>query len=266
MSKYSDHRIRFYRNEKGYGAYNLVNNWNKCLEYATGDYVICMGDDDMLEPQCLSYYDVAISEHPDIDVFHGRTTIINDKGDIITKLSARDEVETVWENIWYRWNKRLQYIGDYLFKRDALVKAGGFYFFPLAWGSDDITVNIMIGDKGIVNINSYCFCYRNNCGTISNTSSPVIKMDAIAQEEEWYRDLCNKKNASDDAFYCLVVNKLKDHFLHRRLTMLKYDFTVNRCRLFYWLRNYNKYGLSFKMVVYCWIMGLIGRKANSYKN
>lgn len=44
----TDSRIRFYRNEKNCGAVNVVDNWNICLGYCTGDYVICMGDDDRL--------------------------------------------------------------------------------------------------------------------------------------------------------------------------------------------------------------------------
>lgn len=53
VSQFNDERIRYYRNEVGFGAYNVVGNWNKCLGFATGDYVICMGDDDKLKPCCL---------------------------------------------------------------------------------------------------------------------------------------------------------------------------------------------------------------------
>lgn len=38
VSKYDDQRIRYYKNEIGFGAEHVVGNWNKCLEYATGDY------------------------------------------------------------------------------------------------------------------------------------------------------------------------------------------------------------------------------------
>lgn len=48
VDQFDDKRIRFYRNEKNCGALNVVDNWNKCLAYAKGDYVICMGDDEQL--------------------------------------------------------------------------------------------------------------------------------------------------------------------------------------------------------------------------
>lgn len=38
VSKYDDPRIRYYKNKVGFGAEHVVGNWNKCLEYATGDY------------------------------------------------------------------------------------------------------------------------------------------------------------------------------------------------------------------------------------
>ena len=40
VKQYSDSRIKYYKNEKKYGAVDLVKNWNHCLGHATGDYVI----------------------------------------------------------------------------------------------------------------------------------------------------------------------------------------------------------------------------------
>ena len=49
----ADSRVEYYRNEKNCGAVDVVDNWNICLSHCTGDYVICMGDDDRLLPCCL---------------------------------------------------------------------------------------------------------------------------------------------------------------------------------------------------------------------
>lgn len=50
VAGFSDHRITYIRNIKNLG---FVNNWNKGLEVATGEYVIFPGDDDLLLPDCL---------------------------------------------------------------------------------------------------------------------------------------------------------------------------------------------------------------------
>ncbi|MBU0961417.1 MAG: glycosyltransferase [Proteobacteria bacterium] len=50
VGSFSDHRITYIRNIKNLG---FVNNWNKGLDVATGEYVIFPGDDDLLLPDCL---------------------------------------------------------------------------------------------------------------------------------------------------------------------------------------------------------------------
>ena len=84
INNYHDQRIRYYKNEKGYGAEKIVDNWNHCLEYATGDYVICIGDDDKLKPNCLEDYSQLITIHPNLDVYHMRMEIINNNSEIVT--------------------------------------------------------------------------------------------------------------------------------------------------------------------------------------
>ncbi|HFZ0442388.1 TPA: glycosyltransferase family 2 protein, partial [Raoultella ornithinolytica] len=64
ISSYNDKRIHYFKNEKNCGAENVIDNWNKCLSYANGDYFILMGDDDKLDVNYLSEFNKLISEHP----------------------------------------------------------------------------------------------------------------------------------------------------------------------------------------------------------
>ena len=57
VSHYNDSRIRYYENDKNVGAEDVVYNWNKLLELAQGEFLICMGDDDMLYPNTSEVYD-----------------------------------------------------------------------------------------------------------------------------------------------------------------------------------------------------------------
>ena len=66
IAEYHDDRIRYFRNEKNCGAINVVDNWNICLAYTQGDYVICMGDDDRMLPCCLEEYCNLIEKYPGI--------------------------------------------------------------------------------------------------------------------------------------------------------------------------------------------------------
>ena len=83
VNLYNDCRIRYYVNEKNCGAINVVDNWNKCLAYANGEFIICMGDDDKLMPNCLEEYAKIIAKNPNLDVFHGRVLRIDDDSNVI---------------------------------------------------------------------------------------------------------------------------------------------------------------------------------------
>lgn len=83
VEKYDDPRIRYYKNEVGFGAEHVVGNWDKCLEYAQGEYLICMGDDDKLLPTCLENYVVLINKYPTLDVYHARTEIIDENSNLM---------------------------------------------------------------------------------------------------------------------------------------------------------------------------------------
>ena len=127
----SDRRISYYRNEKNCGAVNVVDNWNICLSHCTGDYVICMGDDDRLLPNCLEIYKKLIERYPTLNVYHTRTEIINEKGDVIDVQEERPEWESVLSLIWNRWDHRnKQFIGDFCYATDYLKHAEGYYQLP----------------------------------------------------------------------------------------------------------------------------------------
>jgi hypothetical protein len=46
----------------------LTDNWNNALAHATGRYVIMLGDDDALSPDCLSRLEATIAEHAGPDL------------------------------------------------------------------------------------------------------------------------------------------------------------------------------------------------------
>ena len=68
--KFSDSRIRYYVNEINCGAENVVDNWNKCLEYSNGEFFILMGDDDIMHYNYLEEFERLIKKYPDLDIYH----------------------------------------------------------------------------------------------------------------------------------------------------------------------------------------------------
>lgn len=251
VKQYSDSRIRYYVNEKNCGAINVVDNWNKCLSYATGDFIICMGDDDKLMPNCLEEYVKLINRYPDLNAFHARVIRIDDDSHIIDILEERAEKESIYSLMRHRFKARQQYIGDFCYRISKLREVGGYYKLPLAWTSDDITSYTMAAPNGIANTNVATFMYRINAFTISRTGNCKNKMDALCKAGSKIGDLL--KELQPTKLEYTIEYKLLTSLLQRWQDAEKSSIIADSCRgsiynIFYWLRSKRKYNLSNKHI------------------
>ena len=247
----ADSRIRYYRNKNNCGALNVVDNWNICLSYCTGDYVICIGDDDKLLPGCLEEYARLIGDHPSLNVYHGFTEIIDENSNVFDLQQQRPEWESGLSFVWHRWNSRTrQYIGDFCYSVEHLRSKGGFYKLPLAWASDDITAARAALNGGIANTNKPVFQYRVNRYTISRSANNIYKIEAIKQERKWYIDNYLRKHDSlselDCIYYSILNTQFEKHWEDKFLDYLTQDLKNNHLHIFIWISKRNHYGYSFK--------------------
>lgn len=204
---FKDPRIRYYRNSKNCGAVNVVDNWNICLSYCNSEYVICMGDDDMLAPCCLEEYVVLIEKYPNLNVYHALTDIVDESGNVIGHQRLRPEYQTVQELILHRWYGDVQFIGDFCYRVDYLREIGGYFKQPLAWASDDITA-VMAAEEGggIANTRKVCFLYRENGMSISSNKNNGLKLDAKARERQWFVDFFMRHPDATEILYPQAFN------------------------------------------------------------
>lgn len=250
VSKYDDSRIHYYTNEIGFGAENVVGNWNKCLSYAKGDNVICIGDDDMLLPNCLELYKECICKNPDKDVYHIRAEIINENNEVVNLQEARPECESLYSMIWHKVNnKRKQFLGDFCFRTGTLRDNGGFYDLPYGCYSDDLTVYVAVKEKGIVNINDLGFRYRDNVQTISNTQNLRSTIQSVNLAIGWINEFLDKATCGLDEKLRLLAKKRLPHYKQEVCTYcIQTDIMKNPIDGFrFWKNDYQAYGLSRKM-------------------
>lgn len=264
VNAYSDSRIRYYKNEKNCGAINVVDNWNICLSYATGDYVICMGDDDKLHPCCLEEYNKLINKYPEKKIYHAWTEIIDEDSNLIRMQDARPEIECVYSMILRRWKGCEQFIGDFLFETNYLKKKGGFYKLPLAWASDDISSIIAAQEFGIANSQVPIFKYRVNSQTISTSSNnQKIKIRAISLEEKWLKSFLKRKPIQKSeiiyTFWDMANNRLLKAMQHKRVEQLIKDFRSGGRipKLLYWIINKENYNLNWSLILYSFLRSFI---------
>ena len=251
--------IRYYENERNVGAVDVVDNWNKLLDLSKGDYIICMGDDDKLAEDCLEQYNSLIDTYPSLDVYHGRTMMIDEKSRFCGIQEERAEWQSVYSLIWhYTFKDGVQFIGDFLFNTESLKKNGGFYKLPLAWCSDCITSFISASSKGIANTFYPVFYYRqHNCSITNNSSYIRLKMQAIKMYLDWMLDFLKNQpsNNIDRKYWELIKNGFENKIQHHEMYMIGNDIKNGFLNgFFYWVKHFKEYNLSWTQ--FCFAIGI----------
>ena len=276
VTQYNDPRIRYYVNEKNCGAVNVVDNWNKCLEYAKGEYIICMGDDDRLLPCCLSEYVKLIEKYPDLSVYHAWTQLVNEEGCVYMYQEQRPEFEGAYSFLYHRWHFRFwQYIGDFCLRTERLRQWGGYYKLPLAWTSDDITVFRAALDAGIANTQTPCFQYRCNGQNISSNGNIQQKMHALKLAKEWYLEELHEYRdtrieiieKTERHFFSFLSKALVSYFRKRFFWTLNEELASRRLNLRFWTKIAPEFYVSphdVKKEVYNYYMKRLFHIGNSY--
>lgn len=250
VEQFSDYRIRYYRNDSNCGAVDVVDNWNICLNYCTGKYVICIGDDDRLLPCCLEEYSKLIEKYPSLNVYHAWTQIIDENGTVSKVLEPRPEWESMYAMTYYRWTKRRQFVGDFCYELDHLRENGGFYKLPLAWMSDDITASRAAIEMGVANTQVPCFEYRISSVTISNsTNMTEIKLQSSIDGHQWYNEYLKNVDISllseiDKWYYSSLLQIFNSTRQRRMIGEIIKDIQSNKFRIFHWFSCCKKYGIS----------------------
>lgn len=253
VRQYSDSRIRYFKNGENCGAKDVVDNWNICLSHATGDYLICMGDDDNLKPRCLQDFADLIEKYPELDLFHARSEIIDDNSNFVCLLEERPEWESVFSLIY---NPRNTHLGDWLFKTETLRKNGGFYKLPYGWQSDDLSAFIAAASHGVANTKEPGFQYRGNGLSISHDLTCIEdKIEAVRYSIQWRLNFISSKhpNNKEDQRLIELIKRDAQKLGNREIDdMIEFDIRKQFWkRNWFWLLNRTKYDISFTRYLRC---------------
>ncbi len=250
VARFDDERIRYYVNEKNFGAVHVVGNWNKCLSYATGEWCICMGDDDRLLPCCLAEYRKLLYKYPNIELLHAWTEIIDENNSFKSYQIQRPEWESVYALINDKFFSTCSFIGDYCFKVAPLRQRGGFYDLPLAWASDDISAYQAAIKGGVANTPVPCFQYRSSSLTISSSKNARIKILALNKANVWYEEFLRNPapNEIDEKYrqreYGILVPRLNSWNTGELIMDIDTHGLIN---LLKWIREYKQYEIPTKV-------------------
>lgn len=260
VSHYNDSRIRYYENDKNVGAEDVVYNWNKLLELAQGEFLICMGDDDMLYPNTLEVYDKLISCYPSKDIYHCRTQVIDEQSQPINIQEERPAEESMYSMIWnLLFKNRIQFIGDFLFRVETLRKNGGFYYQPYAMASDWLSTFIAAKSHGIANSNELLFQYRSTLFTITSAPKGKSLWKSTISYKQCILDLLkdNTIDSVDLQYKHLILNGLDYYINKSQVDNIATDLAQSRFKdIFYWIRHLKVIPVSISSLCYAILLGM----------
>ncbi len=250
VDNYHDDRIKFIRHEKNLP---IIQNWNRCLSYATGEYFVLFSDDDIYEKDFLLELNTLVVKYPNVDIFHTRVKVINEDNEVIFYTASCPEYETVADFIWHRVKSyRMHYAPDFMCRTETLKKIGGFVNLPNAWGSDDATWFLVANKNGIVASSKALCNWRQSNINLTQKGSLESKLVAIEAFKKWLLDFLDIKiNIKEDELK--LFNEIKENFNQRigvqHALALKLSVGLGVMAfprlIYFWIKLKKKYSLSF---------------------
>ena len=115
---------------------------NRCIEYATGDYLCIWNVDDLRTPDSIEVIAKALDENPDVDFVYGNYIIVpkfgSTEGQYVDEAGREDELTTG------------MILGPYFMFRKSLLEKSGVFDEQLVQGADyDLALRLAFNAKGL---------------------------------------------------------------------------------------------------------------------
>ena len=133
------------------GVDPIGTSMNRCIEYATGDYLCIWNVDDLRTPDSIEVMAKALDENPDVDFVYGNYVIVpkfgGTEGQYVDETGREDELTTG------------MILGPYFMFRKSILEKSGVFDEQLVQGADyDLALRLAFNGKGLhlpVNLGYY---------------------------------------------------------------------------------------------------------------
>lgn len=206
--------IVYHRFEDNLGGKDLVAQWERCIALTNGEpYLWLFSDDDVMDFRCVENFYDAANKNTEYDVFRFDVKVIDGKGKVL-RVSKYPEIIKSRELYLKKIRGSLEcFVVEYIFKRDAYIREGGFVNFDLAWGSDLATWVKFGKETGILSLSNSCIYWRSSGENISTDYNPAIlsrKISALVECLKWgYREFPDNE-----------TKRINDRGLNSRLSQI----------------------------------------------
>lgn len=186
VSRYNDSRIRYYKNKRNLGKRSIVLNWNRCLEYARGEFFVLLCDDDVMMPNFVSELLKLAESYPKCNVFHARKIEKDERSGTETETHAWPEYESHNDYVReYFKNNRRHTVSEF-FYRTSYIADIRYIVFPVGFFSDDASLIKFTENGGIASSQAPLLIFRFSKEHISSNGNYNIgKARAMRQFLRW---------------------------------------------------------------------------------
>ena len=124
------------------GVDPIGTSMNRCIEYATGDYLCIWNVDDLRTPDSIEVMAKALDENPDVDFVYGNYVIVSrfggTEGQYVDETGREDELTTG------------MILGPYFMFRKSILEKSGIFDEQLVQGADyDLALRLALNGKGL---------------------------------------------------------------------------------------------------------------------
>ena len=124
------------------GVDPIGTSMNRCIEYATGDYLCIWNVDDLRTPDSIEVMAKALDDNPDVDFVYGNYTIVPNfggtEGQYVDETGREDELTTS------------MILGPYFMFRKSILEKSGIFDEQLVQGADyDLALRLAFNGKGL---------------------------------------------------------------------------------------------------------------------
>lgn len=199
---FDDSRIKYFRNDENLGGESLVKQWNHCLQFAQGEYMVLAADDDLYHSDFLKVCVDLADKYPDVDLIRSGAKQIDENNHLIGIDGIIPEYCSKYQYV-YHWLQATAFtcIGNYMFKT-AVMKEKKFIDFPCAFGSDTAST-IYMAENGVVSTAEMFFSFRVSTIHLSSDKGRLKeKLEANTLLFKWLRNLRYDEPANELDKFC----------------------------------------------------------------
>ena len=150
------------------GVDPIGTSMNRCIEYATGDYLCIWNVDDLRTPDSIEMMAKALDENPDVDFVYGNYVIVpkfgSTEGQYVDETGREEELTTG------------MILGPYFMFRKSLLEKSGVFDEQLIQGADyDLALRLAFNAKGLHLPNNLGYYLNEGLGqsTKPNSKQPI---------------------------------------------------------------------------------------------